>query len=245
MKHSGPSPLDLGIYNSLGRPALLSMPERWAAAAMFCATLQAGVPAARSRWQRGRLVLVELGCAGIRCADAVNVIEMPGSGEVPVRGRCALACSAGRGPRRGRDVPRTGERDDLPASCPSRPLRDGRRFARVAGSGRFPSAPFNRGAEGKLRDGGITRRGKRCPGNVDLANGRARLRPSRATFERLGSAGASPSRVGAFTARKFPLFPLLEQGARETITIRSRQRSAGRRAAAAIGRTRAGRSRVL
>jgi hypothetical protein len=49
----------------------------------------------------------------------------------------------------------------------------------------------------------------------------------------------------AFPAREFPLLPLPEQGAKETITTRSRQRSAGRRAAAATGRTRAGRSRML
>ena len=128
---------------------------RMADAVICGATLQAGVPAARSRWYGGRLVLVRLGCEGIRCADAIDEKREVRFCDVPVGSRSALACSAGRGPRRGRDAI-----FNRPVSLP-RPRHVPRdRSATAAASlpwtGPVVSLPppFNRGAEGKLRDGG-------------------------------------------------------------------------------------------
>ena len=111
-------------------------------AGIRCATLQAGVPAARSRWQRIFSVLLKLGREGIRCADAMNVRANARTRGVPRIRRCASACSAGQPSRRGPGAILIDlQLNARPASCRSRPLRDGLRFAHATGSWSFPLLP--------------------------------------------------------------------------------------------------------
>ena len=112
---------------------------KWAVAAIRCATLQARVRAARSRWYRCSLGLLRLGPEGIRFADAMVGREFSGQEGALSDSAALRPAPRGEGHAAGGASISTGKLIALPASCPSRPLRDGRRSAH--GNGPVVSLP--------------------------------------------------------------------------------------------------------
>ena len=146
--------------------------------------------------------------------------------------RCASSCSAGQPSRRGPEGS-LNQRGDSPARVMSvasaarrTPLRS------VPGSTPFPSRPLRRPGVRETSCWGVARgRGITLTGQEPFPRGLFRsdlLRPG----------GAVAPRIFPPTL-EFLFFPASEQGRRGTALNQSTQRSAGRRAAAARGMTRA------